>query len=80
MSASYARGVGGDRDIADRITAATALSATTTSSAAVAALHVREVQRVAVLSRHVESSTPALICSWRIVANPESTEGHRWTA
>ncbi len=53
-SASYIRGVGGDRDIADRIAAATGLPATTTSSAAVEALRVLDVRRVSVLSPHVD--------------------------
>ena len=53
-SASYVRGVGGDRDIADRITAATGLPATTTSSAAVTALRRLGVRRLSVLSPHVD--------------------------
>ena len=53
-SASYVRGVGGDRDISDRMTAATGLPVTTTSSAAVEALRHLGVRRVAVLSPHVD--------------------------
>ena len=53
-SASYVRGVGGDKDISYRISSATALPATTTSSAAVSALHHLGVKRVAVLSPHVD--------------------------
>ena len=53
-SASYVRGVGGDVDISDRITAATGLPATTTSSAAVEALRSLGVKRVSVLSPHVD--------------------------
>ena len=53
-SASYVRGVGGDRDIADRIAAATGLPATTTSSATVLALRHLGVTRVAVLSPHID--------------------------
>ena len=53
-SASYVRGVGGDRDIIHRISAATGVPATTTSSAAVSALYHLDVTRVAVLSPHVD--------------------------
>ena len=53
-SASYIRGVGGDQDISDRMTAATGLPATTTSSAAVEALRHLGVRRVSVLSPHVD--------------------------
>ena len=53
-SASYVRGVGGDVDISDRITAATGLPATTTASAAVEALRSLGVRRVSVLSPHVD--------------------------
>ena len=53
-SASYIRGIGGDIDISERITAATGLPATTTSSAAVVALRHLEVRRVSVLSPHID--------------------------
>ena len=53
-SASYVRGVGGDRDIVDRIAEATGLPATTTSTAIVLALHHLGVTRVAVLSPHID--------------------------
>ncbi len=53
-SASYIRGVGGDTDIAGRISNATGLPATTTSGAAVAALRRLGVRRVSVLSPHVD--------------------------
>jgi maleate isomerase len=53
-SGSYVRGIGGDRDIADRISGATGLAATTTSSAAVQALRHLGVTRVAVLSPHID--------------------------
>ncbi len=53
-SASYVRGVGGDFDISARITDATGLPATTTSTAAVEALKRLGVARVAVLSPHVD--------------------------
>ena len=53
-SASYIRGVGGDVDISERITAATGLPATTTSSAAVVALRHLGVRRVSVLSPHID--------------------------
>ena len=53
-SASYIRGVGGDQDISDRITAATGLPASTTSSSVVAALRHLGVSRVSVLSPHID--------------------------
>ncbi len=53
-SASFVRGVGGDRDISDRITAATGLPATTTSAAAVEALRSLDVRRVSVLAPYVD--------------------------
>ena len=53
-SASYVRGVGGDKDISARITGATGLPATTTSTTAVEALNLLGVTRVAVLSPHVD--------------------------
>ena len=53
-SGSYVRGVGGDRDIADRISTATGAPATTTSSATISALRELGVTRVAVLSPHVD--------------------------
>ena len=54
-SGSYVRGVGGDTDISRRITEATGLPATTTSSAAVEALRHLGVTRVAVLSPHIDA-------------------------
>ena len=53
-SASYVRGVGGDKDISNRITCATGLPSTTTSTTAVEALDLLGVTRVAVLSPHVD--------------------------
>ena len=53
-SASYVRGVGGDQDICARITDATGLPSTTTSTTAVEALDLLGVTRVAVLSPHVD--------------------------
>jgi len=53
-SASYVRGVGGDTDISARITNATSLPSTTTSTTAVEALNLLGVTRVAVLSPHVD--------------------------
>lgn len=53
-SASYVRGVGGDKDISARITGATGLPTTTTSTTAVEALSLLGVTRVAVLSPHVD--------------------------
>ena len=53
-SASYVRGVGGDIDIRDRMTGATGLPSTTTSTTAVEALRLLGVTRVAVLSPHVD--------------------------
>ena len=53
-SASYIRGVGGDTDIAGRISGVTGLPATTTSSAAVSALRHLGVRRISVLSPHVD--------------------------
>ena len=53
-SASYVRGVGGDTDISARITGATGLPSTTTSTTAVEALNLLGVTRVAVLSPHVD--------------------------
>ena len=53
-SASYVRGVGGDADISARITSATGLPSTTTSTTAVEALNLLGVTRVAVLSPHVD--------------------------
>ena len=53
-SASYVRGVGGDRDIANRMAVATELPATTTSSATVLALNHLGIARVAVLSPHID--------------------------
>ena len=53
-SASYVRGVGGDADIRARITSATGLPSTTTSTTAVEALRLLGVTRVAVLSPHVD--------------------------
>ena len=53
-SASYVRGVGGDTDISARITNATGLPSTTTSTTAVEALKLLGVTRVAVLSPHVD--------------------------
>lgn len=53
-SASYVRGVGGDTDISARITDATGLPSTTTSTTAVEALRLLGVTRVAVLSPHVD--------------------------
>ena len=53
-SASYVRGVGGDTDISTRITEATRLPSTTTSTTAVQALKLLGISRVAVLSPHVD--------------------------
>ena len=53
-SASYVRGVGGDKDICARINGATGLPATTTSTTAVEAFRLLGVTRVAVLSPHVD--------------------------
>ena len=53
-SASYVRGVGGDKDISARITGATGLPSTATSTTAVEALNLLGVTRVAVLSPHVD--------------------------
>ena len=53
-SASYVRGVGGDKDISTRINGATGLPSTTTSTTAVEALNLLGVTRVAVLSPHVD--------------------------
>jgi maleate isomerase len=53
-SASYVRGVSGDTDISTRITDATGLPSTTTSTTAVEALRLLGVTRVAVLSPHVD--------------------------
>lgn len=53
-SASYVRGVGGDIDICTRITSTTSLPSTTTSTAAVKALDLLGVRRVAVLSPHID--------------------------
>ncbi len=54
-SGSYARGTGGDIDIADRMQAASGAPSTTTSTATVRALRQLGVQRVAVLSPHVDA-------------------------
>ena len=53
-SASYVRGVGGDKDISARITDAAGLPSTTTSTTVVEALELLGVGRVAVLSPHVD--------------------------
>ena len=53
-SGSYARGIGGDTDIAYRMQEASGVPATTTSTAAVRALRQLGVHRVAVLSPHVD--------------------------
>ena len=52
-SASFARGLGGDRDIIDRMERVTGLPATTTSTAMLSALRRFEVSRVAVLAPYV---------------------------
>ena len=53
-SASYVRGVGGDKDISARITNTSGLPSITTSTTAVEALHLLGVTRVAVLSPHID--------------------------
>ena len=60
-SASYVRGVGGDVDISARITGATGLPSTTTSTTAVEALNLLGVTRVAVLSPHVDELNERLM-------------------
>ena len=54
-SGSYVRGVGGDTDIGARMAEATGLPATTTSTAMVVALRQLGVERVAVLSPHIDA-------------------------
>lgn len=54
-SASYVRGIDGAADIVRRIAGATGLPASTTSTAAVAALRHLGVRRVAVLSPHIDA-------------------------
>ena len=53
-SASYVRGPGGDVDIIDRITSSTGIPASTTSTAMIKALRHLKVQRVSVLSPHID--------------------------
>ena len=60
-SASYVRGVGGDKDISARINGATGLPSTTTSTTAVEALNLLGVTRVAVLSPHVDELNERLL-------------------
>jgi maleate isomerase len=50
---SFVRGKGGDVDISDRITAATGLPATTTSTAMIAALRSLNVRRISVASPYM---------------------------
>jgi maleate cis-trans isomerase len=54
-SASYVRGIDGAADIVKRIADATGLPASTTSTAAVAALRHLRIRRVAVLSPHSDA-------------------------
>ena len=53
-SHSYVHGLGGDRELADRITFATGIPTTTTSSALINALHYLKINQIGVLSPHVD--------------------------
>jgi len=60
-TASFIRGLGGDTDIINRIEGATGIPATTTTTAAVKALHALGLKRVAVTSPYLEEVHQALL-------------------
>ena len=57
---SYIRGVAGERDIHDRMAAATGLPVATTSGAVAVALRYLGMKRVAVLSPHIDAMNERL--------------------
>ena len=59
-SISYIRGVAGERDIVRRMAESTGLPVTTTSGAVATALHHLSVERVAVLSPHIDAMNERL--------------------
>ena len=59
-SMSYTRGVAGERDIHDRMAAATGLPVATTSGAVAVALRYLGMKRVAVLSPHIDAMNERL--------------------